>query len=228
MRTPRRQPIRPNSEPIERDDDALVDVGAAPRETAFVTGLLEADRQWSAARRLSVSSDLSALCAEEDDMLRAMSDAEFEAWLAADASSGRIGLDRLCRALGVAGKGDMDGSMVWDAVKAGRIDAVAEYCRGDVKRLRSVHRRMRGLEILPIDASEEAEAAYIHECNYGRAPGPAPEDDGLERLVTDLYSGKITAQQAADILDPDGDFDRQMAEAEGVVVVDAPAGEGAR
>lgn len=82
MRTPRRPPTRPASEPLERDYDATIDVGAAPRETAFVTGLLEADRAWSAARRLSVSSDLSALCADEDAMLRAMSDAEFEAWLA--------------------------------------------------------------------------------------------------------------------------------------------------
>lgn len=84
MRTPRRPLTRPASEPIERDDDALVDVGAAPRETAFVTGLLEADKAWSAARRLSVSASLSALCAEEDAMLRAMSDEQFEAWLASE------------------------------------------------------------------------------------------------------------------------------------------------
>ncbi|MBU1336006.1 MAG: hypothetical protein KJ944_08500 [Alphaproteobacteria bacterium] len=69
----------------------------------------------------------------------------------------RIGLDRLCRALGVAGKTDMDGSMVWDAVREGRIAEVVEYNRGDVRRLRSVHRRMRGLNPLLIDIDPAAE-----------------------------------------------------------------------
>lgn len=57
----------------------------------------------------------------------------------------RIGLDRLCRALGIAGKGDIDGSKVWDAVRDGRIAEVAEYCGDDVERLRAVHRRIVGL-----------------------------------------------------------------------------------
>jgi hypothetical protein len=45
-----------------------------------------------------------------------------------------ISLDRLCRALGVPGKGELDGSGVWDAVRAGRIDEVAAYCIDDVYR----------------------------------------------------------------------------------------------
>lgn len=73
--------------------------------------------------------------------------------------TGRIGLDRLCRALGVPGKGDMDGSGVWDAVRAGRIEEVVEYNRGDVRRLRSVHRRMRGLPVLAGD-HPDASTAY--------------------------------------------------------------------
>jgi len=58
----------------------------------------------------------------------------------------RIGLDRLCRALGIPGKPhDIDGSKVWDAVREGRIGDVVTYCDGDVERLRAVHRRIRGI-----------------------------------------------------------------------------------
>lgn len=55
---------------------------------------------------------------------------------------GRISLDKLCRALGLPGKGDMDGSKVWDAIKEGRIAEVAEYCADDVRKVRAVHQRM--------------------------------------------------------------------------------------
>lgn len=54
----------------------------------------------------------------------------------------RISLDKLCRALGIPGKGDMDGSKVWDAVQEGRIAEVAAYCADDVRKVRDVHRRM--------------------------------------------------------------------------------------
>jgi hypothetical protein len=55
---------------------------------------------------------------------------------------GRISLDKLCRALGLPGKGDMDGSKVWDAIKDGRIAEVAEYCADDVRKARAVWERM--------------------------------------------------------------------------------------
>lgn len=65
------------------------------------------------------------------------------AWAGA---KGTIGLDRLCRALGIPGKpADIDGSKVLDAVREGRIDDVCRYCDGDVERLRSVHRHIRGI-----------------------------------------------------------------------------------
>ena len=51
-------------------------------------------------------------------------------------------LDAICKAFGIPGKGDMDGSKVWDAVRDGRIDEVAEYCRDDVDKLRQIHKRM--------------------------------------------------------------------------------------
>lgn len=64
----------------------------------------------------------------------------------------RIGVDRLCKALGLPGKTGVDGSIVWDLVRAGRIDDVVSYCDDDVRRLRSVHRKMIGLPQLEIDA----------------------------------------------------------------------------
>lgn len=54
----------------------------------------------------------------------------------------RISLDKLCLALGIPGKGDMDGSKVWDAVLNGRIADVAAYCADDVRKVREVHKRM--------------------------------------------------------------------------------------
>jgi predicted PolB exonuclease-like 3'-5' exonuclease len=60
----------------------------------------------------------------------------------------RISLDRLCKALGIATKGtepggeDIDGSKVWDFVKAERIEEVALYCRADVDRVRRVYKRL--------------------------------------------------------------------------------------
>ena len=55
----------------------------------------------------------------------------------------RISLDKLCKALGVKSpKGELDGSKVWDYVKAGRLAEVADYCARDVDAVRKVHRLM--------------------------------------------------------------------------------------
>lgn len=55
----------------------------------------------------------------------------------------RISLDKLCMALSVpTPKGDMDGSMVGQAVADGRIVEVSEYCQRDVIATRAVYRRM--------------------------------------------------------------------------------------
>ncbi len=59
-----------------------------------------------------------------------------------------ISLDKLCNALGVKGKTEgIDGSKVWDFVKAGRIAEVAEYCKDDVRAARSCYYRMSFSEI---------------------------------------------------------------------------------
>ncbi len=55
----------------------------------------------------------------------------------------RISLDRLCKALGVeTSKGDMDGSKVYEEYKAGNLDKIATYCRGDVTATRECWKRL--------------------------------------------------------------------------------------
>ena len=52
-------------------------------------------------------------------------------------------LDKLCKALSIKSpKGDITGATVWDAVKAGRIAEVADYCAGDIRATREVHKRL--------------------------------------------------------------------------------------
>lgn len=51
-------------------------------------------------------------------------------------------LDKITKACGLSGKGDIDGSMVWDYVNSGRLEEIAEYCRDDVNLTRSLFNRM--------------------------------------------------------------------------------------
>jgi 3'-5' exonuclease len=67
----------------------------------------------------------------------------------------RVGLDKLCRLLGIDGKDGIDGSKVWDAVRDGRSSDVVDYNRDDVERLRACFRR---LTFVP-PAAKAAEAA---------------------------------------------------------------------
>ena len=86
-------------------------------------------------------------------------DRVFDTMLAWAGTRGRVGLDKLCRVLGIDAKGselgdEIDGSKVWDFVKDGRIKDVATYCAGDVNRAREAHRRLtfwqpeRGLKVV--------------------------------------------------------------------------------
>lgn len=59
----------------------------------------------------------------------------------------RVSLDKLCKVLNIDVKGseigeEIDGSKVWDFVKAGRLDDVETYCAGDVARVRKIHKLM--------------------------------------------------------------------------------------
>lgn len=51
-------------------------------------------------------------------------------------------MERICRALGIPGKGGISGADVWPMVQAGRIADVATYCEDDVSRARAMYRRM--------------------------------------------------------------------------------------
>ncbi|MHB1326895.1 MAG: 3'-5' exonuclease family protein [Gemmatimonadales bacterium] len=66
----------------------------------------------------------------------------------------RISLDKLCRLLRVpTSKGEMDGSKVWDAYKAGEFAKIGAYCEGDVAAVRQVFKR---LSFIPTEALEQA------------------------------------------------------------------------
>lgn len=54
----------------------------------------------------------------------------------------RISLDRLCRTLGITGKGAVTGADVGGMWKAGQFEAIGRYCMGDVDRTRAIHRKM--------------------------------------------------------------------------------------
>lgn len=54
-------------------------------------------------------------------------------------------MDRICKLMGIEGKGDFSGADVWPTIRdegiAG-LHKVAEYCRGDVERTRAMFKRM--------------------------------------------------------------------------------------
>lgn len=71
---------------------------------------------------------------------------------------GRISQDSLCKSLGIEGKpGDIDGSKVWDFVKAGDVARVAEYNRDDVEKNREIYKRLNFIKsIRQLEKNSEA------------------------------------------------------------------------
>lgn len=55
-----------------------------------------------------------------------------------------ISLDKLCKAFGIKGKGDINGSMVHKLWRAGKHNDIKEYCMSDVELTREVAKRMLG------------------------------------------------------------------------------------
>jgi predicted PolB exonuclease-like 3'-5' exonuclease len=53
-----------------------------------------------------------------------------------------VSLETLCKALQIPGKGEIDGSQIYDLWKSGEHVKIQEYCKGDVKRTRDVYKRM--------------------------------------------------------------------------------------
>jgi len=50
-----------------------------------------------------------------------------------------ISLDELCTILGIEGKGDVDGSMVYDMWLDGKFKEISEYCAADVEKVRKIN-----------------------------------------------------------------------------------------
>ena len=67
-------------------------------------------------------------------------------WSGGRNGGGVCSMNDVCLALGFDGKGDMDGSQVWPAMKEGRHAEVAEYNRQDVERTRLMYKRMRFID----------------------------------------------------------------------------------
>lgn len=53
-----------------------------------------------------------------------------------------ISMDNLAAALGLPGKGDIDGSMIGQMFADGKHEEIARYCRDDIERTRAIHRKM--------------------------------------------------------------------------------------
>jgi predicted PolB exonuclease-like 3'-5' exonuclease len=53
-----------------------------------------------------------------------------------------IKMDKLALALGIKGKGDMDGSMVWDYYKLERLEEIDHYNQDDVSIVREIFKRL--------------------------------------------------------------------------------------
>ena len=56
-------------------------------------------------------------------------------------SQKRVSMDKLCRALGIPGKGDFDGSMVASTWPTDPEKVIA-YCKEDVERTRQIFNRL--------------------------------------------------------------------------------------
>lgn len=64
-------------------------------------------------------------------------------WTGASASyPGRGGLDDMCLGMGFDGKGEINGSMIWDLFLQGKYDEIAEYNRDDVRKVRNLYNKM--------------------------------------------------------------------------------------
>lgn len=55
---------------------------------------------------------------------------------------GRVSLDKLCKIFGFEYESEIDGSMVYEYYKAGRIEEIAKYCKEDVINTRKVYNKL--------------------------------------------------------------------------------------
>lgn len=64
------------------------------------------------------------------------------AWSGSNQYSGKSSLDAICKGFGFEGKGDLDGSKVYDYWLDGRYEEIAEYNKQDVEMCRSLYKQM--------------------------------------------------------------------------------------
>jgi len=72
-------------------------------------------------------------------------DQVFDTMTAWAGAKGTISQDNLAKALGLAGKGDFDGSMVAEAWANGEHEKIAAYCRSDVETVRAIYRKFEAV-----------------------------------------------------------------------------------
>lgn len=77
--------------------------------------------------------------------IKPWSDQVFDTMTAWAGAKGTISQDNLAKALGLAGKGDFDGSMVAEAWANGEHDKIASYCRSDVETVRAIYRKFEAV-----------------------------------------------------------------------------------
>lgn len=77
--------------------------------------------------------------------IKPWSDQVFDTMVAWSGPKDRISQDNLAKALGLAGKGDFDGSMVAEAWVRGEHDKIASYCLNDVATVREIYRRFKAV-----------------------------------------------------------------------------------
>lgn len=73
-----------------------------------------------------------------------------------------VSLDEACLAFEIPlRKGDITGKNVWEAICAGRLAEVAEYCADDVRRVRAVYQQITTLWTLPPEPVDEGAVRRI-------------------------------------------------------------------
>ena len=63
----------------------------------------------------------------------------------------QVSQDRTCRALGIAGKGDVTGADVAGLSSAGRCEVVRDYCADNVRRQREIFERLVAVHVFDKD-----------------------------------------------------------------------------
>jgi len=68
-----------------------------------------------------------------------------EIWTGSSGAYNYVKLDVIAKALGIKGKGDFDGSMVYDTWKNGEVDKIIKYQKDDVILVRNIFEQIRGI-----------------------------------------------------------------------------------